>query len=382
MRFAFEGYALGDWTVRSLLEELTDRGLKTRPCKTRPGQALAPAHFHRLLTHPYYKGIVRYRGVEYPGQHEPLVSPELWQRVQDRLHAQASSGEKQRIHLHYLKGSVFCGQCGSRLIITMSVGRHGKLYPYFICLGRQQRRTDCTQRAMRIDRVEALVERAYGRLRLSEAERSLASQTIRQMLAENQAATEAERVRQTTRRNQLLTERAKLLQAHYASAIPLDLMRSEQDRISHELEATEQRLSKAEANTEQVLTNLDRTLDLLADPARTYCQMADEQRRWSNQAYFKRLEIKDDDTVVATLSEPFALLVDEVIIVREGNDDLERALCPAPDRPWRAGAAIAPYSRSRSVARRPTTNPRTVGTAGGLNMDLMVRLEGLEPPTF
>ena len=47
-------------------------------------------------------------------------------------------GEKHRQHQHYLKSSVFCGDCGNRLIITNAKNRHGVIYPYFICSGRRE----------------------------------------------------------------------------------------------------------------------------------------------------------------------------------------------------------------------------------------------------
>ena len=56
-----------------LLAELTDRGLTTAPGPRSPGRPLTVSHLHKLLRHPYYTGIVRYRGAIYPGKHEPLV---------------------------------------------------------------------------------------------------------------------------------------------------------------------------------------------------------------------------------------------------------------------------------------------------------------------
>ena len=70
---------------------------------------------------------------------------ELWQKVQDLLAANNTAGERKREHPHYLKGTVFCGTCGSRLVVSHAKNRHGTVYEYFICLGRQQKRTGCTQ---------------------------------------------------------------------------------------------------------------------------------------------------------------------------------------------------------------------------------------------
>ncbi len=39
-----------------------------------------------MLRNPYYFGVVPYRGVYHEGKHEPLISAELWLRVQDVLY--------------------------------------------------------------------------------------------------------------------------------------------------------------------------------------------------------------------------------------------------------------------------------------------------------
>ena len=167
MKWAFDAYADGDWTIRTLLEELTQRGLNSAPGPKTPAKPLGTSNLQRLLRHPYYMGIVRYRGVLYPGKHEPLVSPETWQKVQELLAARNFAGEKQREHRHYLKGSVYCGACGSRLVVSHAKNRHGTVYEYFICVGRQQKRTTCTQQAIRIDQTEDAVVAEYANIRLT-----------------------------------------------------------------------------------------------------------------------------------------------------------------------------------------------------------------------
>ena len=60
--------------LRSLCEELTKRGLTSTPGPNTPSKPLTVSNLHRLLQHPNYMGLVRYRGKVYQGQHEPLVS--------------------------------------------------------------------------------------------------------------------------------------------------------------------------------------------------------------------------------------------------------------------------------------------------------------------
>ena len=116
---------------------------------------------HKMLTNPYYKGSVRFRGASYDGLHEPLVAPEVWYRVQAVLTAHQTSGEKTQSHDHYLKGTLYCGQCGSRLTLTNAKSRRGVVYPYFMCTGRHAKRTNCERKSMFVPDIEAAVEDYY-----------------------------------------------------------------------------------------------------------------------------------------------------------------------------------------------------------------------------
>src|SRR5918999_2569547 len=119
-----------------------------------------------MLRNPYYKGVVMYRGVEYEGAHEPLVDAATWLRVQEVLTAHNHAGEKQRRHNHYLKSSLFCGRCGSRMIVTHSLSQTGRRYAYFTCIAKHQKRNGCTMRAVSMQRVEELVAEYYLTIKL------------------------------------------------------------------------------------------------------------------------------------------------------------------------------------------------------------------------
>ena len=97
------------------------------------------------------------------------MSVATFERVQEVLDAHDHAGEKRRKHLHYLKGSIFCGKCGGRFTISHTNGRGGQ-YVYFFCLGRQRYKADCRQKALTVDSVEEAVERYWQSIRLERAE--------------------------------------------------------------------------------------------------------------------------------------------------------------------------------------------------------------------
>jgi len=211
VRFAFEAYASGEYSLESLRAELGERGLTTRPTKTAPERPISRGTLHRLLQDPYYLGIVEWKGVQYPGRHEPLVDEELFNRVQAVLRAHSASTERQRKHHHYLKGSVYCDRCQARLCITRAKGRGGT-YMYFFCSGRH-RGGNCLHPYVLIDQVEKAIERYYATVQLTaeEAETVRAKYLVR---IEEQAKKGQRHAGQARKRlAKLEVERLKLLQA-------------------------------------------------------------------------------------------------------------------------------------------------------------------------
>jgi hypothetical protein len=136
IRWAFKTFALGQYTLRQLAEELTDRGF-TMPATVRlPERPATIQAVHKILHNRYYVGRVTFSGIEYPGLHEPLIDEQTFQLVQSLLASRNLAGDKPQTRPHPLKGTIYCGSCGRRFGIVYANG-HGGQYPYFYCLGRQ-----------------------------------------------------------------------------------------------------------------------------------------------------------------------------------------------------------------------------------------------------
>ncbi len=134
--WAFERYATGSLSLAGLTEQLAEKGLRNRL-----GNPPGISAVHRMLRNPVYVGVVRWRGVEREGIHQPLVSRKLFDKVQNVLDEHSSGGERSWKHDHYLKGTLVCAECGSRLYYAVAKGRFG----YFRCIGRNTGRTPCSQ---------------------------------------------------------------------------------------------------------------------------------------------------------------------------------------------------------------------------------------------
>ena len=287
IRLAFTEYATGNWTVRQLADHLNTLGLTIPPTPRRPAKPITATRLHEILRHPYYKGIVTFQGVEYPGKHEPLVDSQTWQTVQTIL-ASRRYGERQRIHNHFLKSTVVCGQCGARLSVQNAKNSKGTIYPYFVC-ARRCRLHDCAFTAVLIDVVEDRMSDLYRAIELSAEDRTQIEHYLHDELAQIEGD-KAKAVRSlTTRRTNIEDRRRRLLHAHYEGAVPLDLLKEEQAELSTELNQIERQLAAYQADAAEVRQHLTQALDLLEDCHRLYSAAPAHLKKLLNQVFFQRV---------------------------------------------------------------------------------------------
>ncbi|MGH2573731.1 MAG: recombinase family protein [Actinomycetota bacterium] len=253
VREAFRLYATGEYSLPELQAAMHAKGL-TSPYAAKSGAPVSMSKLAELLANPFYVGVVAWNGVRYQGQHKPLIPENLFSRVQNVLRAHNIAGVRQRRHDHYLKGLMYCGECGRRLSLTLAKEK----YLYFYCLGRRgPTRSGCHEPYVLAGVADALVEDLYRRVQLPPSWVKQLTEELEAEIVDRQAETSEGRVVLTKKLARLADERQKLLQAFYANAIPLELLKAEQDRISREEQAARSELDVTEqdlAGWQNVLT--------------------------------------------------------------------------------------------------------------------------------
>ena len=303
---AFTEYATDRWTLSTLTNHLTAQGLTTVPTPSRPSHPLGHNKLLAILRNPYYRGIVTYQGVHYPGKHQPLIDDATWQRVQTILN-QHRHGERQRIHNHHLKTTIRCGQCGGRLIIHNAKARNGQIYPYFVCSYRQRHRTECSFKAVLIDEVDTAIADLYHHIHITPEDRQAIEKYLRLELDHIYARQHTHTQQLTTQARKLKTQQAKLLEAHYADAIPLDLLKTEQARLTRELDHITRELATLTADRERVEQHLTEALALLEHCHHLYTHpdTPPSLKKLLNTIFFTEILINpDDNTPTSTPQRP------------------------------------------------------------------------------
>jgi site-specific DNA recombinase len=108
----FERYATGKYSLKEIAKLARADGLVYR----KSGNPVPTSTVHKILRKRTYSGEYDYHGVTYSGSYEPIISPELWQQVQDVLDGRHLQRPKKRSHDFAFAGLITCGHCGCALV--------------------------------------------------------------------------------------------------------------------------------------------------------------------------------------------------------------------------------------------------------------------------
>ena len=372
VKMAFDEYATGNWSLNSLAEHLADLGLATIPRPRLPGRLIDKKILHNVFNNTFYKGIITYAGAEYKGKYQPIVDEATWEKVQEILRSHIN-GERTRIHNHYLKSTVVCGKCGARLLITNAKSGSGTIYPYFVCSAKHCKRSKCDQKSVIIDEVAHKVEKWYERIEFSPNFRTFMQKWVETQIEKfaGESKTELERLKK--KKDKLEREQVKLLQAHYSDAIPLPLLKAEQDRISKELRNVNSQMDAYQGEYIKASVVLSDAFKVLDDCGRTYRESDDYDRRCLNQAIFKQIKVYEDLTLAVDYAEPFATILN--------SDTLTLKKCF--EQEYRDKCDEQPKSVAHFLNRQTQTTAKPLNFFGkSLSKDCLVEIRGFEPLTF
>ncbi len=145
----FEWYAAGGMTLRDLAKRAREAGFSYR----KSGKPIPTSTVHKILRNPLYMGEFEWGGRMYQGGHQPLVSRDLWQRVQDMLDGRIASKHRRVKHNFAFSGLIACGHCGCSVVGEIKKQR----YVYYHCTGYKGK---CDEPYVR----EEVLEQKFGEL--------------------------------------------------------------------------------------------------------------------------------------------------------------------------------------------------------------------------
>ena len=111
-------------SVPELVEILARNGSFTKVQQRKDGETKGGVHFKRgnlyhLLSNRIYRGMIVHKGEAFDGEHEAIVSEELWNEVQSKLTRQGQGGSSRKVSARtgVLAGLIYDGE-GRAMVLT------------------------------------------------------------------------------------------------------------------------------------------------------------------------------------------------------------------------------------------------------------------------
>lgn len=188
-------------SLLAVIGELDGRGWvnklwTTRKGTERGGKPFTKTSLHKLLTNITYVGKLRYKDEVHEGEHEAIVSTDVWQRVQSLLSRNGRTGGSAVRNKFgaLLKGILHCSACGTAMTPSHTTKNGSKRYRYYVCTTAQKRGWHhCPTKSIPAGEIEQFVVEQLRRIGHDPA---LVRETVSQVhsLGESQrAALDAER---------------------------------------------------------------------------------------------------------------------------------------------------------------------------------------------
>ncbi len=141
----FELYAQGSNTLEAISLFLKDKGIVAKS-----GKILKRDRITYILNDPFYYGFFQYAGELHQGRHEPIITKQLWDKVQEVLEKRGHQRDNPKNQPQPFCGLLKCGECG-RSITAETKTKHQKNgnvhnYLYYRCT---KKNTHCSQLSVR-----------------------------------------------------------------------------------------------------------------------------------------------------------------------------------------------------------------------------------------
>ena len=263
----FEKYLIGNFSYSSLAVHMQQCGFYPK------GRLCTNKTIENVLSNEFYTGVFYYKGVKYyNAKHEPIISPELFQQVQEKIRKKSRTKRTKRQFAY--SGLIRCKHCGKFLIAEL---QHGKKnsgdYIYYRC-------HSCKKMIIREDRFEELFnEVVLKKIQFTQDEVNQITEIAKELVMyENNFAEMS--IDKLHNRIQLLKRRlSQLYTDKLDGIIDNEIYLSKRNEFQSELDVALVKYDKISKISEQFVESVENLSNLCKDAPTLYKTKTQAQKR-------------------------------------------------------------------------------------------------------
>ncbi len=300
IRKIFTLMASGNYSLDTLRDELFRQGiyyLMTRQRWTR-------SYLGKLLRNPFYVGKIRWRGQIYAGKHEPLVTEQVWKKVQEILDGRGRIENPKYREFTYGHGLIKCAHCGYKVTAEM----HKKKYTYYCCSQRRHQEHPVKLNWVSETAIESQIIALLEKLVFPDEVYEWVKEYLQRLLVDDRTDTENQlaKLKHRLSETQSTLDALLLKAAHAETSLSEGFMRLARDR-QNEVTLVKQQLDEITQSKRAYSDKPLKIIELTQTLSKQYVTLKPLQKRKMINSVLSNLEL-NDVTLYGTYRLPFEIL--------------------------------------------------------------------------
>jgi len=237
----FELYATGGHGYKQISTLLYGEGLRSST-----GNKIFAGYIQRIVTNPFYSGVMRRDGKYYAGIHEPIISKDLFDKAQDV--SKLASRPRPKKLFFPLSGFLKCETCGCALTASIKKG-----HAYYYCTNGKGK-CDEHKSYMRENYLYEKIADMFGLIEFDEETVELMYRAAKDRTATNENYVLNVINNLTDTLNSLAEKESRLLGTYVEGQIPKELYEAKMREITNEKVAVKKQIAETEKKTDTAFT--------------------------------------------------------------------------------------------------------------------------------
>lgn len=313
---AYDLYATGSHSLEEVTNILYREGFRSRG-----GNKYAKSKIHMILQDPFYYGVMRVNGKYYNGNHQPLLSKNLFDKVQDIFNNNNRSRYKK--HFFPLRGFMTCNKCGCLLTAIKKKG-----FTYYYCTnGKKQ----CEEHKhyLKSEDAEEILSPIFENIQFSDEFIELCYQADIEQNQNNEDYSENAKSNLEKSLEMLAQKESKLLDAQIDGKYAKSTIEAKLEALNKEAIDTKQQLKDLERlSPETGVRTLEQTKKIFLSPylsKKDFTEGDDLKKRKALENLLLNASIENKEMACYKLKQPYHILekVDDktdFVQMRRGRD--------------------------------------------------------------
>jgi site-specific DNA recombinase len=318
---AFELYATGGHSVKAISNILFEEGFRSRK-----GYKYHKSKIHKILSNPFYHGVMLMHGKSYAGEHDSVISKELFDDVQ--LVLQGKHHSKRKKHFFALRNFLRCNKCGCLLTATEKKG-----FTYYYCTNGKGG-CDEHKKYIRSEELSGKLAHSFSNLRFNPELVEIMYLSAKEKTQHKKGYLEASR--NTTARELDITQKKldRLLEGYCSQVVKEDAYKSKSKELETQIANLKVQLKKIEKKLAVGVSTLEQTKKVFLDDSeaeKEFSEAKDGKKHELLKILLRNATVENQEIASVSYKQPYQILAnvpnkDDFKQMRRGRDSNPRYL--------------------------------------------------------